>query len=708
MILRGDCHDRLKDLDNESVDAVITDPPYNLAFMGRDWDRHDTPLAFQEWCQAWAEQCLRVLKPGGYLLAFGGTRTYHRLATGIEDAGFEMRDCLSWNYGSGFPKSQNLSGDREGWGTALKPAHEPIVMARKPFTGTVAENVAEFGTGSINIDGCRIGTSTDGQSGEGRSGKANPRGHGACELHGLRRDDAQVEVKYCESEVAADLQPEVPGQTNDRAGESPLPGEVGRETLGLHDGPTGPAGRGDAGAHSEGAARGSRASGDNGGGAGALAEGSGACPPHQRRQTGQPVGKSDADGLGRTLSGTSEGSSENGAAGSGEQSPPVCTCERLGRWPANVLLDEQAAEMLDEQAGEARSAGRYEKGAKGGANDFQGPASIPIDGLTAAQYDDAGGPSRFFFTAQRHNMEGCVTANTAEQSSGPRKRADDSALGDVATGGQSEASTPTEPNRCPEPTTSGTPKKSSASETSDTQPTPSTGNDASPAPLPDGHTPTDSLVSHAATSEPTGTTTTTPNPPKSDGSVEGAMCEDTQKSEDHGGRASLPVDTGAVRFRYVAKASSAEKNAGLVHDLPNDRFRTRRCLECGKNVPEPGACGCDALIEWVDAKPTRNPHPTVKPIDLMRWLVRLVTPPDGVILDPFAGSGTTGIAAGLELAGFIGIERDPEYADIADARIEWWSAQSGETVEILRRAGLAEKAVVKHRERGQLDLLADA
>ena len=180
-----------------SVDAVVTDPPYGLSFMGKRWD-YDVPGV-----EIW-EQCLRVLKPGGYLLAFAGTRTQHRMAVRIEDAGFEIRDMIAWMYGSGFPKSHNVSKgfDREagilkpefkgftvagsshnpnisktiptkgyvppapatdeakqwqGWGTALKPAMEPITMARKPFKGTVADNVQAYGTGAINIDGCRIG-----------------------------------------------------------------------------------------------------------------------------------------------------------------------------------------------------------------------------------------------------------------------------------------------------------------------------------------------------------------------------------------------------------------------------------------------------------------------------------------------------------------------------------------------------------------------
>jgi site-specific DNA-methyltransferase (adenine-specific) len=124
--------------------------------MGKAWD--NTGIAYD--VTVW-QQCLRVLKPGGHLVAFGGSRTYHRLAVAIEDAGFEIRDQIQWIYGSGFPKSHNLKDKYEGWGTALKPAHEPAVLARKPLCGTVAGNVMAWGVGALNIDGTRI----DGESG---------------------------------------------------------------------------------------------------------------------------------------------------------------------------------------------------------------------------------------------------------------------------------------------------------------------------------------------------------------------------------------------------------------------------------------------------------------------------------------------------------------------------------------------------------------
>jgi len=149
-----------------SIDAIVCDPPYELGFMGKAWD--STGVAYQP--ETWAA-CLRVLKPGGHLLAFGGSRTYHRMACAIEDAGLQIRDQIMWLYGTGFPKSldvskainatptTNAARQWDGWGTALKPAHEPIVVARKPLIGTVAANVQKHGTGALNIDGCRVGSS---------------------------------------------------------------------------------------------------------------------------------------------------------------------------------------------------------------------------------------------------------------------------------------------------------------------------------------------------------------------------------------------------------------------------------------------------------------------------------------------------------------------------------------------------------------------
>jgi site-specific DNA-methyltransferase (adenine-specific) len=141
----GDCRDVLRDYPADHFDSIVSDPPYGLTFMGKGWDRGVPGVEF------WQE-ALRVAKPGAHLLAFGGTRTFHRLTVAIEDAGWEIRDCMMWLYGSGFPKSHNGP-----WGgTALKPAWEPVIVARKPLSGTVADNVLRYGTGALNIDGCRV------------------------------------------------------------------------------------------------------------------------------------------------------------------------------------------------------------------------------------------------------------------------------------------------------------------------------------------------------------------------------------------------------------------------------------------------------------------------------------------------------------------------------------------------------------------------
>lgn len=165
---RGDCLDVMRTMQDCSVDSIVTDPPYELGFMGKSWDGTGIAYSVEMWKEA-----LRVLKPGAHLLAFSGSRTYHRMTCAIEDAGFEVRDQIMWVYGSGFPKSKNLDGDWDGWGTALKPAHEPICVARKPLIGTVSENVLAHGTGALNIDGCRVGDSKEVPSSVSRASSGN-------------------------------------------------------------------------------------------------------------------------------------------------------------------------------------------------------------------------------------------------------------------------------------------------------------------------------------------------------------------------------------------------------------------------------------------------------------------------------------------------------------------------------------------------------
>jgi site-specific DNA-methyltransferase (adenine-specific) len=408
-IVPGDCIEVMAAMGEASVDAVVCDPPYGLGFMGRAWD--DLPPG-----REWADVCLRVLKPGGHLLAFGGTRTSHRLVCAIEDAGFEIRDTIAWMYGSGFPKSLNLPN---GWGTALKPAHEPIVVARKPLAGTVAANVLAYGTGALNVDGCRI----------------------------------------------------------------------------------------------EGAPRTTHADGD-----------------HRQHMTSKGA--------------------RGGAWGNPEHdmgASDLVYQAREGRWPANVVMDPDAAAILDEQTGDlGRSAGTQTpgNGAYGTGTTYGAGEGFTDRGIVG--FGDSGGASRFF---------------------------------------------------------------------------------------------------------------------------------------------------------YVAKASSAERNAGL------DGFEAIERANGNKWTDQDYRVARGERTEGRESGPRRNVHPTVKPIDLMRWLVRLVTPPGGLVLDPFTGSGTTGTAAVLEGFRFVGIEREPEYAAIARARIAWW-AQHPDGMQLVDRleAERERKAVA---DAGQLGLFGE-
>jgi DNA modification methylase len=169
-IRHGDCIAEMRAMDDACVDAIVTDPPYELGFMGKSWDATGIANSVEMWREAY-----RVLKPGGHMLAFSGTRTQHRMVCAIEDAGFEIRDQIMWLYAQGFPKAEQWTQDKvdkgnvesaqmvaagyEGWARGgLKPAHEPIVVARRPLIGTVAQNVLTHGTGALNIDGSRVGT----------------------------------------------------------------------------------------------------------------------------------------------------------------------------------------------------------------------------------------------------------------------------------------------------------------------------------------------------------------------------------------------------------------------------------------------------------------------------------------------------------------------------------------------------------------------
>jgi site-specific DNA-methyltransferase (adenine-specific) len=432
-VFAGDCREVLKHLPDNSVDSVVTDPPYELGFMGKSWD--SSGIAYDP--AVWLE-CLRVLKPGGHILAFGGSRTWHRLAVAVEDAGFELRDSIAWIYGSGFPKSldvskaidKKLGAEREvvatgyaygmskgqeaagyrpadyeskqlsneaitpkaqqwqGWGSALKPAFEPVVVGRKPFGKgvTVAENVLEWGVGGLNIDGSRIGS-------ESRVNTAT----------------------------------------------------------------------------------------------------------------------------GKRVETVTAGGSFGGESGGYNFAPGNTESVVQGRWPANVILDEVSAGLLDEQSGVSRSGkpGVERIATSWNANTY-GVGIGKVSGQQRGDFGDRGGASRFF---------------------------------------------------------------------------------------------------------------------------------------------------------YVAKASKRDRNEGL------EELRAEKL--------DSGSYGINSDKGVASRK--RNPdkqnylaqnfHPTVKPTALMRYLIKLVTPLGGTVLDPFTGSGSTGKAALLDGFDFVGVELTEEYLPIIEGRLRWASEQ---------------------------------
>jgi len=572
-VIVGDMTERLKELPDNSVDSVVTDPPYHLVsivnrfgaanakpalsaaerryaktggadrkpgtdqygrlskgFMGQTWDGGD--VAFRP--ETWAE-VLRVLKPGGHLVAFSGTRTYHRMAVAIEDAGFEIRDQLAWAYGSGFPKSHDISkaidraagaerekvkprsvighqrniGNRrpymdnpdhltssdipatpeaeqwQGWGTALKPAWEPICLARKPLSEkSIAANVLKWGTGALNIDGCRI--------------------------------------------------------------------------------------------------------------------------------EGEPWAAHTATGL------ASEKFFTKGEAKEIEKRP-----HDLGRWPANLChdgSDEVVAGFPESQDGVA---GKLSDGVgmfdMGGHDKWGG-------------YGGSGSAARFFYCARPGQselllwratsiVEQCLPeiANVADAGSMLSSQAAAFALEVVAaeafredkrlsvSAGPSTSVTPHELRRlCVSATMASLTIESASSLGS----------------LHEKHIPTDGLASVAVTVEPTGITTIILDHWKSDGSADPVTFSITPTNSEHGEK----VLSGARRFMYCAKA-------GKLDRLGSD-------------------------------------HPTVKPVALMRWLVRMVTPPGGTVLDPFAGTGSTGIAAFVEGFDGIMVELRQEAADDITRRLD--------------------------------------
>ena len=690
-ILIGDCVEQMQKMPDDSVDAVVTDPPYGLEFMGKDWDSFgkDTSHAyrekpritdradregslsayvgasgkginhfqagppFQRWCETWACEALRVLKPGGHLLAFGGTRTYHRLACAIEDAGFEIRDSLAWLYGSGFPKSRDIAKDLdrangieredkfegsferragptgnrrcevcgkwlvsgspcqcprpqdaavsedarrwEGWGTALKPAHETIVVARKPLAGTVAANVLEHGTGAINIDACRIEASAD-----------------------LIEQTGEVET----------LSSEAIHQGYDRPGRTMYRTDKPKERAG----PANVLGRWPANV--------------------VLSHTEDCVLVGTRRVTARTINRWD-DGA----------KPFGGGAGHPYTSDTLGDDDGLEEVEQWECAPDCPVRMLDEQSGN-RPAGGKVRGTEPSHTGETGIYGV-WSRVENAPYEDAGGASRFFY---------CAKASRAERNAG-LVRCDCETFTSWVNEDQ-PASTPAD---------SVTQHQRGITEpisTDDSNSFTSGSGSESMAQSPKGTRSTTETATSRTTKSPISNSLTTSL--TSDSTV-----PTFGEPEMVGNDAAISAEPGNQQTQSIGTSTS---EAGFSTD---DVVPVTSELSSPQNSASVWCPECGGL---------RGGHPTVKPVALMRWLVRLVTPPDGTVLDPFSGSGTTGIACTLEGFNFIGIERDEEYANIAQTRIAYWTEHGEHALQVVAERERSEQKRQELADAGQMDL----
>jgi len=601
-LLLGDCLDMLKELPGNCVDSVVTDPPYELGFMGKKWD--GTGIAYS--VEMWSE-VLRVLKPGGHLLSAGIGRTHHRAMVAIEDAGFEIRDCVYYLFGSGFPKSHNISKaiDRkvgavrevvgysdptdpmqsgrgggsgfgskisgvdnrqieitspatpeaqqwDGWGTALKPAAEIWVLARKPLSEkTIVENVLKWGTGGINVDGCRVATDDN--------------------LNGGIYSNNSEYVKN--------------------------PNEIFGE----------------------------------------------------RRKVPN-----------------------------GYQQPS-------GRFPANLILDEEAGRMLDEQSGESVSRIQpITKREVGLSTNF----AMTTSGAT---HNDKGGASRYFknITVDDNDFSMYNIGNTRSQSCGIISESQ--RVAGILNGVKMEVEKYTQSvDRFI------TGKQQTVNFQKDTKYIISTLIKQMIELKTCNVCKGENIDYCMAESEKITRLLMGLNIENVKDveiikslivfkSVVLELIRDTVKivnenilkigvriTEENGTLIIENIESQKVnRFWYCAKSSRKERNAGL--EGMEEKIAGSMCANVGDVM---GIGGASLKGEPKQIQTRQNHHLTVKPISLMRYLCRLITPPNGTVLDPFMGSGTTGCACALEGFEFIGIEREAEYIEIAERRIEYWQTQT--------------------------------
>jgi DNA modification methylase len=576
MIHQGDLFTVLPTLDAESFDACVTDPPYGIGFMGKKWDQpgalvqreadrsqrwdhvggnHNpsdqwdaarTALSegrkYQTWTEQWAREVFRVLKPGAYVVVCGAPRSYHRMACGLEDAGFIIRDKFAWLFGSGFPKNHNLG---DGKGTALKPAHEPIALAWKPFKGSIKACHETHGTAALNIDVCRV----DGPPSIGGS-------KGSKTALGMMNDD----------------------------------GWQGRERV-----------------------------------------------------------------IDRSMD--------------------------AGRWPANVVLDDVAAQALDEMTGAVGGSLGGLTRANTNSVAYDGPASSH-DRQTIG-YGDVGGASRFYKVVNAHDS---ITSNqvcdqrrgvtsegqTAAGIESGESLAVDESTSNLSTDGSGSRQTDLfQPDtRSTTQTTTRATTRSTISSSSPKRGTTTTISDSEKTTASSTELSTDAVSAVGDIDRSPSLTNEQPEPnrdtagaarqpqcPSGEIETESTTTPTCASTARHGGLAEICL-THQAPFLYCAKPSREERDLGC-HDLtPRQRDDSRKDGNPGGDNPRNRGL-----------QPRGNSHPTVKPIELMRWLVRLVTPPGGLVLEPFLGSGTTAMACVYEQRRFVGIEKEADYVEIARRRI---------------------------------------
>ena len=602
-LYQGDCIETMRTLPDNSVDSIVTDPPYELGFMNKSWDSTGIANNVEMW-----KECLRVLKPGGHLLSFGGTRTYHRMACAIEDAGFEIRDQMQWLYGSGFPKGQDIgkqidkslgvkrdvvgiagksgskrncmSGDFtggeyfstkpgtdearrwDGWNTQLKPSHEPICLARKPISKkTVAENVLKWGTGGLNIDACRI-----------------------------------------------------------------------------------------------------------------------------------PVDPSVDDMLRETTRGKRATETWEDGSGFKNENNHLTGVREDGRFPANIIFDEEAGRLLDEQAPKTGAFAPVKSGYNGESNGIYGDYSTKGDDGASFHADGLQGASRFFKSIREERLYNYLHANIVGENLIPIHAISENIAQMNVMDYLKECLVHLVKfveSQCDHPATNIAQK---VVVTEDSQEDKQLKNILTPfikemLKISRQNSVTDTLpmmnsgkkcvqelrristemlsecpVNSVAIQRLINTMAIIQSLLSIDGFAEDAISDNMFKNMVLGGQ--------DCRFIYQAKTSKSERNAGLngMDKKTAGSLNFRNPSASGRSEDAPSIAAMGGLT-----KAQENFHPTVKPVKLMEYLVKLITPPGGIVLDPFMGSGSTGIAAKNLDFKFIGIEMDKEYCEIAQKRIAFVS-----------------------------------